>query len=77
MRILLSAALLAFGISACSSAKEKKDAEKPAAAKKLGIGDAAPALKANAWLKGTELKDYEPGRPRQTGQTAVFGGNPN
>ena len=62
MRILLSAALLAFGISACSSATEKKDAEKPAAAKKLGIGDAAPALKANVWLKGTELKGYEPGK---------------
>ncbi len=62
MRILLSAALLAFGISACSTATEKKEAEKPAAAKKLGIGDAAPALKANAWLKGTELKGYEPGK---------------
>ncbi len=62
MRILLSAALLAFGISACSSATEKKEAAKPAAAKKLGIGDAAPALKANVWLKGSELKGYEPGK---------------
>jgi len=62
MRILLSAALLAFGISACSSATENKEVEKPAAAKKLGIGDNAPILKASQWLKGTELKGYEPGK---------------
>ncbi len=62
MRILLSAALLAFGISACSSATEKKEVEKPAPPKKLGIGDAAPILKVGQWLKGTEWKGYEPGK---------------
>lgn len=50
------AALLVVALSAAGGfAQDKKDDKKP----KLGVGDAAPALKVTEWMNGTEPKTFE------------------
>lgn len=54
--------------AAAKKADEKKADEKPAAAKKqrpevtLHVGDAPPALTADQWLQGAEVKSFEKGK---------------
>lgn len=57
MRKLIAAILLAACPLACVAADDKKDdkKEKP----KLGVGDAAPALKVTQWLNGDDPKAFE------------------
>jgi thiol-disulfide isomerase/thioredoxin len=50
------AALLVVALSAAGGfAQDKKDDKKP----KLGVGDAAPALKVTEWMNGSEPKTFE------------------
>ncbi len=63
MRKLL-AALLLFGLTACSSADDKKgdkDKKEPTA-KVLKVGDPAPAFKADKWLNGPAVPGFEAGK---------------
>ena len=61
MRKLLAATLL-FGLTACSSADDKKDKDKEREPKTLKVGDPAPPLKVAAWLNGEEIKSFAPGK---------------
>jgi thiol-disulfide isomerase/thioredoxin len=61
MRTLL-AALLLFGLTACSRGDDKKAEKKEPEKKTLTVGDPAPALKAGTWLNGSEVKGYEAGK---------------
>ena len=64
MRTLLAAALLG-GLTACSSAddiakiSDKVKAQDAKAAGALKVGDAAPAITAQKWLNGAEVKGFE------------------
>lgn len=61
---LAAAALLLLLTPLAPAADDKTD--KPDTPEKktpsLGIGDAAPALKATKWLQGAEVKSFEPGK---------------
>jgi len=52
------AALLLAGLAATAFADDKKEKPEPS----LKVGDAAPALKADKWLQGTEIKEFASGK---------------
>jgi thiol-disulfide isomerase/thioredoxin len=59
-KLLVALALLGLVATAGLAEDAKPDKKEPA--KKLGVGDPAPALKATKWLQGDEVKSFEPGK---------------
>lgn len=61
MRKLFVAALFGSALAGAACGQDpKKPAEEPKQpAKKLGIGDAAPALKVTKWVQGEEVKGFD------------------
>lgn len=60
MRLVAAFSVLAFGITACSSAVQDK--EKPPEKPSLKVGDAAPAIKGAKFLTGGEVKSFDAGK---------------
>ncbi len=59
MRTFLCTLMLLVSVSACSVADDKPG---KANAKKLSIGDPAPPITSAKWLRGNEIKSFEPGK---------------
>jgi thiol-disulfide isomerase/thioredoxin len=60
MRQLLAAAALAALVSAAPADDKPAKSKKESAS--LKVGDPAPALKADKWLQGSEVKAFDPGK---------------
>src|SRR5579871_958329 len=61
MRTVLSCCLLA-GLAAASTAQDTKPEKGKKDGPSLKVGDPAPLLHATAWLRGSEVKEFTPGK---------------